>query len=55
MSSPAATETLIHPTAVVDAKAQIDSGVEIGPYAVIGPEVCIGAGSRTDRAGQTPW
>jgi len=46
MSSPAATETRIHPTAVVDAKAQIDPGVEIGPYAVIGPQVCIGAGSR---------
>ena len=46
MSSPAATETRIHPTAVVDAKAQIDPGVEIGPYAVIGPEVRIGAGSR---------
>jgi UDP-N-acetylglucosamine acyltransferase len=46
MSSPTATDTLIHPTAVVDAKAQIDPGVEIGPFAVIGPQVCIGAGSR---------
>jgi UDP-N-acetylglucosamine acyltransferase len=46
MTSSSATETRIHPTAVVDAKAQIDAGVEIGPYAVIGPEVCIGAGSR---------
>jgi UDP-N-acetylglucosamine acyltransferase len=38
-------ETRIHPTAVVDARAQIDLGVEIGPYAVVGPKVCIGAGS----------
>jgi len=36
----------IHPTAVVDAKAQIDLGVEIGPYAVVGPEVSIGSGTR---------
>jgi UDP-N-acetylglucosamine acyltransferase len=46
MSSSSATETRIHPTAVVDPKAQIDLGVEVGPYAVIGPEVRIGAGSR---------
>lgn len=46
MTSSPASGTRVHPTAVVDAKAQIDSGVEIGPYAVIGPEVCIGAGSR---------
>ncbi len=36
----------IHATALVDPKAQIDEGVEIGPYAVIGPEVRIGAGTR---------
>jgi UDP-N-acetylglucosamine acyltransferase len=36
---------LIHPTAIVDAKAQIDSSVKIGPYAVIGPDVRIGAGT----------
>ncbi len=46
MTSSPATGTRIHPTAVVDAKAQIDADVEIGPYAVIGPEVRIGAGSR---------
>ena len=46
MTSSPATGTRVHPTAVVDAKAQIDAGVEIGPYAVIGPEVRIGAGSR---------
>ncbi len=35
----------IHPTALVDARAHIDSSVCIGPYAVIGPHVCIGAGT----------
>ncbi len=33
----------IHPTAVVDPKAQLDASVEVGPYAVIGPHVKIGA------------
>jgi len=33
----------IHPTAIVDPRAQIDSTVSIGPYSVIGPEVKIGA------------
>jgi len=32
----------IHPTAIVDPKAQIADGVSIGPYSVIGPEVTIG-------------
>lgn len=35
----------IHPTAVVDAAAQLDSSVTVGPYAVIGPHVMIGAGT----------
>jgi UDP-N-acetylglucosamine acyltransferase len=35
----------IHPTAVVDPKAQIDASVAIGPYAVVGPHVRIGAGT----------
>ena len=35
----------IHPTAVVDAQARIDSSAEIGPYCVIGPHVTIGAGT----------
>jgi UDP-N-acetylglucosamine acyltransferase len=33
----------IHPTAIVDAKAQVDGSVVVGPYAVIGPDVKIGA------------
>ena len=36
---------LIHPTAVVDAKAQIDSSVAIGAYTVVGPHVRIAAGT----------
>jgi UDP-N-acetylglucosamine acyltransferase len=36
---------LIHPTAVIDAKAQLDSTVSVGPYSVIGPHVKIGAGT----------
>jgi UDP-N-acetylglucosamine acyltransferase len=31
----------IHPTAIVDAKAQIGRGVEIGPYCVVGPKVVL--------------
>ena len=35
----------IHPTAVVDPKAELDGSVSVGPYAVIGPHVRIGARS----------
>ena len=37
--------TRIHPTAIVDPEAQLDSTVEVGPYTVIGPHVKIGAGT----------
>jgi len=37
--------TRIHPTAIVDPKAQVDASVTIGPYSVIGPHVKIGAGT----------
>ena len=36
----------IHPTAIVDRGAELDSTVEVGPYAVIGPKVKIGARTR---------
>ena len=36
----------VHPTAIVDARAEIDGDVEIGPYCVIGAGVRIGKGSR---------
>ena len=34
----------IHPTAVIDPRAEIAAGCEIGPYCVIGPEVQLGEG-----------
>jgi UDP-N-acetylglucosamine acyltransferase len=36
----------IHPTAVVDRRAELDGSVEVGPFAVIGPKVKIGARTR---------
>lgn len=36
---------LIHPTAIVDAKAQLGDNVQVGPYSIIGEHVTIGAGS----------
>lgn len=38
----------IHPTAVIDPKAELDSTVEIGPYAVIEAGVKIGAGTKVE-------
>ncbi len=38
--------TKIHPTAIIDAKAELDSSVEIGPYSIIGANVKIDAGTR---------
>jgi UDP-N-acetylglucosamine acyltransferase len=35
----------IHPTAIIEAGAELDDSVTIGPYAVIGPEVRIAAGT----------
>ncbi|THU03738.1 acyl-ACP--UDP-N-acetylglucosamine O-acyltransferase [Lampropedia puyangensis] len=37
---------LIHPSAIVDADAQLHPTVEVGPFVVIGPHVRVGAGSR---------
>lgn len=37
---------LIHPTAIVDSQTELGEDVEIGPYAVVGPHVHIGAGTR---------
>ncbi len=34
--------TFIHPTAIVDSKAELDQGVKIGPYCIIGPNTKIG-------------
>ncbi|MDP6685497.1 MAG: acyl-ACP--UDP-N-acetylglucosamine O-acyltransferase [Candidatus Omnitrophota bacterium] len=36
----------IHATAIVDKKAKLADDVEVGPYAIIGPEVVIGRASK---------
>jgi UDP-N-acetylglucosamine acyltransferase len=36
---------LIHPTAIVNSKANLDSSVKVGPYSIIDADVSIGAGS----------
>jgi len=36
----------IHPTALVDTRAELDDSVEVGPYSIIGAHVRIGAGTR---------
>jgi UDP-N-acetylglucosamine acyltransferase len=38
--------TMIHPTAVVDSRAELDNSVEVGAYSIIGPNVKIGARTR---------
>ena len=38
--------TKIHSTAIIDAKAELDSSVEVGPYSIIGANVKIDAGTR---------
>ena len=35
----------IHPTAIIESGAQLDSTVSVGPYSVIGPHVKVGAGT----------
>lgn len=37
--------TKIHPTAIVDPKASLGDGVEIGPYCCVGAEVTLGDGA----------
>ena len=34
-----------HPTAIIDPKAQLDEGVNVGPYSIIGADVEIGSGT----------
>jgi UDP-N-acetylglucosamine acyltransferase len=36
----------IHPTAIIDPAAQLDSSVEVGAYSIIGPNVKIDAGTK---------
>lgn len=42
------TKTEIHPTALVDSRAEIGQGVKIGPYSIIEPDVVIGDGTEID-------
>jgi UDP-N-acetylglucosamine acyltransferase len=37
---------MIHPTAIIHPKAQLDPSVEVGPYAVIDEAVALGAGCK---------
>lgn len=36
---------MIHPSSIIDPKAELDEGVTVGPLCVIGPRVQIGAGT----------
>jgi len=36
---------MIHPTTIIDSKADIDSNVQVGPYSIIGANVTIGSGT----------
>ncbi len=36
---------MIHPTAIIDSSAQIDTNVTIGPYVIIKSDVCINSGT----------
>jgi len=38
----------VHPTALVDARAELADDVRIGPFSAIGPDVAIGAGTSID-------
>ena len=40
---------VIHPTAQVDPRAELAADVEVGAYAVVGPHVSAGAGTRIGR------
>src|SRR4051794_38798277 len=35
----------IHPTAIIDARAEIGEGTTVGPYCIIGPDVVLGSNS----------
>jgi UDP-N-acetylglucosamine acyltransferase len=36
---------MLHATAIVDSKAELDANVEVGPYSIIRQNVSIGAGT----------
>lgn len=43
---PRALGIVIHPTALVDSAAELEEGVQVGPFSIIGPGVRIGARTR---------
>ena len=47
-ASPDAAKTKIHATAIVDSKAEIGAGVEIGPFCIVEAGTQIGAGSTLE-------
>jgi UDP-N-acetylglucosamine acyltransferase len=53
----ALTDSLIHPSAIIDSSAELDTGVEVGPFVIIEAGVQIGArtkiGAYTRLAGPT--
>ena len=38
-------EALVHPTAIIDPRANVAPGVAVGPYSIIGPGVVVGRGT----------
>ena len=46
LSAPRIAGVSIHPSAIVDAKARLGSGVSIGPFCIVGPDVEIEDGAR---------
>jgi len=38
----------IHPTAVIDPRAELADDVQVGPFSIVGPDVAIGSGSSID-------
>jgi UDP-N-acetylglucosamine acyltransferase len=37
---------MIHQTAIIDSQAELELGVEVGPYSIIGPQVKIGRNTK---------
>ena len=37
---------MIHQTALIDCQAELESGVEVGPYCIVGPQVKIGKNTK---------
>ena len=42
-------EVVIHPTAIIESGAELDYGVEVGPYSLIKKNVKIGAGTKVNE------